>query len=112
MRELRLEVDALLAEGRIETAERRMEETRLQLEEAGVYIRRVNQAYFAWLGTYAARADSVDPLGSQLRELRERRGSVARFLTTVREARSRTDVSRLLERAEQGAPPSASPQAD
>ncbi len=96
LRDLRLEVEALLADGRIDEAERRMEETRLELESAGVFIRRINQAYFAWFGTYAARADSVDPLGPQLFELRERAGTLARFLKLVRGVSSRAGVERLL----------------
>ena len=97
LRELRLEVEGLLAEGLVGQAERRMEAVRLELAAAGVRIRRINQAYFAWYGTYAARADSVDPLGSQLRELRERAGSLARFLALVRDVTSREDVARLLD---------------
>lgn len=96
MRDLRVEVDGLLAAGRIEDAERRMEEVRLQLNAAGYQIRRINQAYFAWYGTYAARGDSVDPLGGQLRQLRERSGSLANFLATVRDATTRDDVATLL----------------
>ena len=97
LRELRLEVDALLAEGKVEEAERRMEEVRLLLADHGVSIRRINQAYFAWYGTYAARADAVDPLGNQLRELRERAGSLARFLELVRSVTTRAEVEALLE---------------
>ena len=102
LRELRLEVDALLEEGRVGQAERRMEEVRLMLADHGVSIRRINQAYFAWYGTYAARADAVDPLGEQLRELRERAGSLARFLELVRGITTRAEVEALLE-AEDGA---------
>ena len=96
LRELRLEVDALLAAGEVEQAERRMEEARLELERSGIVIRRINQAYFAWIGSYAARPDAVDPLGGQLRELRRATGSLAGFLEAVRAARSRADVERLL----------------
>ncbi|MEZ4554000.1 MAG: hypothetical protein R3B59_08835 [Dehalococcoidia bacterium] len=96
MRDLRTEVDALLAAGRIEDAERRMDEVRVQLNDAGYPVRRINQAYFAWYGTYAARGDSVDPLGGQLRDLRQRSGSLARFLEAVRDATSRDDVAALL----------------
>ena len=96
LRELRLEVDALLEEGRVGQAERRMEEVRLMLADHGVSIRRINQAYFAWYGTYAARADAVDPLGEQLRELRERAGSLARFLELVRGITTRAEVEALL----------------
>lgn len=92
LRDLRLEVDALLAEGRIQDAERRMAEVRDDLEAAGFRIRRINQAYFAWYGTYAARPDATDPLGAYLREVRERTGSVDAFLATVRGWTSRADV--------------------
>lgn len=96
MRDLRVEVDALLAAGRVEDAERRMEEVRRFLAANGIHVRRLNQAYFAWYGTYAARGDSVDPLGGQLRTLREESGSVRRFLTLMRDATSRDDVATLL----------------
>lgn len=96
MRDLRIEVDGLLSAGRIEDAERRMEVVRQELAGGGIRIRRINQAYFAWYGTYAARPDSVDPLGSQLRTLRERAGSLRWFLVLVRGATSRDDIARLV----------------
>ena len=102
LRELRIEVDALLADGKIAEAERRMEEVRLFLEDNGVFIRRINQAHFAWFGSYAARDDAIDPLGPQLRELRDRAGSLARFLELVREATSRGEVEELLEDVRSG----------
>lgn len=92
LRALRLEVDALLAEGRIEEAEVRMDEVRDELEAAGYYLRKINQAYFAWYGTYAARPDAVDPLGGYLREVRARMGSPAAYLETIRGWTSRADV--------------------
>lgn len=95
LRALRLEVDELLAAGRIDDAERRMEAVRLQLGEAGYSHRRINQAYFAWYGTYAARSDSVDPLGAQVRTIRERAGSLERFLELIRGTTTREDVARL-----------------
>jgi hypothetical protein len=97
LRELRIEVDGLLAAGRIDEAERRMEAVREELANSNASIRprRINQAYFAWYGTYAARPDSVDPLGSQIRTVRERAGSLARFIEQVRDVRTRADVARL-----------------
>lgn len=92
LRALRLEVDALLAAGRIEEAEARMDEVRDELEAAGYYLRKINQAYFAWYGTYAARPDAVDPLGGYLREVRARTGSPAAYLETIRGWTSRADV--------------------
>jgi hypothetical protein len=97
LRALRIEVDALLEQGRIDEAEQRMEQARLELAARGVNIRRLNQAYFAWTGTYAARGDSIDVLGGQLREMRQRAGSLRRFLEVVRSVTSRADVARILD---------------
>lgn len=98
LRDLRLEVDRLLEDGRIAEAEARMAQVRQELAGGGVTIRKVNQAYFAWYGTYAARPDATDPVGAQLRELRQRTGSVAAFLETVRGLTSRAEVKAALER--------------
>jgi hypothetical protein len=97
LRDLRVEVDGLLAAGRIVEAEQRMQAAREELVRlnASIRPRRLNQAYFAWYGTYAARPDSVDPLGAQIRTVRERAGSLARFVEQVRDVRSRADVARL-----------------
>lgn len=98
LRALRLEVDALLAAGRVEEAEARMEQTRGDLALRGTSIRVLNQAFFAWYGTYAARPDSVDPLGAQLREVRERAGDLPTFVREVRMVTSRAQVELLLAR--------------
>ena len=98
LRDLRREVDALLTAGKIEEAEARMEAVRVQLNDSGYRIRRLNQAYFAWYGSYAARPDAVDPLGAQLREIRQRAGSLEAFLEVVRTTSSRADVVAALER--------------
>ena len=102
LRELHLAVDDLLARGRIAEAERLMEQTRDELAAAGIEIRRINQAYFAWFGTYAARADAIHPLGEELRALRARVGSLALFLSEVREVASRRGLRELA--AEWGLP--------
>ena len=97
LRALRLEVDALLLEGRVEQAERRMEEVRLELAERGINLRRLNQAYFAWTGTYAARGDSIDTLAGELREIRGLSQTLPRFIEAVRGATSRADIARVLD---------------
>ena len=96
LRDLRREVDGLLAQGRIADAETRMEMVRQQLVSDGFRIRRINQAYFAWYGAYTARPDSIDPLGGQVREIRRRTGSLAAFLEVVRGFTARADVERWL----------------
>lgn len=98
LRALRTEVDGLLAAGKVDEAETRMETVRGDLVLRGTSIRVINQAFFAWYGTYAARPDSVDPLGAQLREIRERSGSLPEFVRAIREVTSRGDIEGLLTR--------------
>ena len=83
MRETRQTAEGLLAEGRIEEAEDYMEERRLELLDHGYRIRKINQAYFAFYGSYATSAASVSPIEGQLRELRDRSDSLEDFLKTV-----------------------------
>lgn len=98
LRALRVEVDALLAAGKVDEAEMRMEAVRGDLVLRGTSLRVLNQAFFAWYGTYAARPDSVDPLGAQLREIRERAGSLPQFAREIRSATSRAEIEAVLAR--------------
>lgn len=98
MRTLRIQVEGLLAEGRVEEAERLMAEKRDEFEENGYYVRRINQAYFAYRGFYATGSGSVDPLGPNLQELYERSGSPGGFLRLVADVTTRAAVDALLER--------------
>ena len=71
MRATRLRVDDLLSAGRVGEAEEYMEERRLRFVRNGFPIRRLNQAYFAFHGTYAVSAASSSPIGGQLSRFRE-----------------------------------------
>ncbi len=98
MRETRIEAERLLSEGLIEEAEAYMEARRVHLnEEHGYAIRKINQAYFAFHGSYAdsPAGGSVSPIFGQLIEVRNQTGSVAEFLRAVREIRSPSDLERL-----------------
>jgi len=92
MRETRLKVDELLAVGKVEEAEAYMEERRKGLVEKGYYIRKLNQAYFAFYGSYATAPTSVSPIGGQLKEMRERSPTLAHFLRAVAQMRSYQDL--------------------
>ena len=92
MRATRLAVDTLLAGGYVREAEAFMEARRRLFVANGHSIRRLNQAYFAFHGSYATRAGAVDPIGPKLRMLRVRSGSLAEFL---RVAARITDVASL-----------------
>jgi hypothetical protein len=83
MRETRVTIDELLTEGRIEEAEHYMDERRQFLEDNGYYLRKLNQAYFAFHGSYADTPTSVSPIGDQLREMRERSPSVGDFIRSA-----------------------------
>ena len=96
MRALRLRVEELLAQGSVAEAERLMEEKRVEFEANGVYIRRINQAFFAFFGSYADTASSIDPIGPKLQRLRDRAGSVAEFVRLTRGLTSEADLDRLL----------------
>ncbi len=92
MREIRKTVDMYLAQGQIEQAEEFMEQKRQYLTSMGYYIRKLNQAYFAFHGTYADSPTSISPIGLELKELREQSASLKNFLSTVAAMTSRQDL--------------------
>lgn len=93
MREIRRAVDKHLAQGEITQAEEFMEQKGQYLVSMGYQIRKLNQAYFAFHGTYADRPTSVSPIGVELRKLREQSGSLKDFLNTVAAMTSRQELS-------------------
>jgi hypothetical protein len=99
MRRIRTRVDRLLAEGKIEEAEAYMETERLKLVEQGHHLRKLNQAYFAFHGSYAFGPDSIDPTGLQLRKLRTASTSLKDFLDRVGWLNSYEDFQAWLQAA-------------
>ena len=83
MRKTRLRVDELLDDGKIEEAEAYMEERRMVFVDNGISIRKLNQAFFAFHGTYAEGPTSVSPIGDQLNQLRELVPDLKTFVTTM-----------------------------
>jgi hypothetical protein len=96
MHALRLRVEELLTQGKVEDAERLMAQKRDDFEKHGYYIRRINQAYFAFYGSYANTPGSIDPIGPKLQRLRDRAGSVTEFVRLARGLTSEADLDRLL----------------
>jgi hypothetical protein len=95
MRSTRLEVERLLAIGAIDEAEQYMERRRLQLDAMGYRIRRLNQAYFAFHGSYAESVAGDDRVGSLVRRLRDASPGLADFLTRVSNVQSVDDLRRM-----------------
>ena len=83
MRETRLRAEELLSLGKTEEAEAYMEERRQFLAANGRPIRKINQAFFAFHGSYAASPASISPIYGQLKELRRRSDSLEEFLKLV-----------------------------
>ena len=97
MRETRLRVDELLAGGKVDEAEAYMEERRLLFVENGYPIRRLNQAYFAFHGTYAENAASSSPIAGQLHRFRELSPDLQTFVLRMADVSS---YPQFLERLE------------
>ena len=96
MRESRIRVDELLAQGEIEAAERYLEERQAFFLENGFYFRRLNQAFFAFHGTYADDPAVVSPIGDQMAELRALSNTVKEFIETVSRIGSYGELLELL----------------
>ncbi|MDP7534998.1 MAG: hypothetical protein QGI88_14660 [SAR202 cluster bacterium] len=84
MRETRQRTDQLLADGDIAEAEAYMERQRQVFVANGHPIRKINQAYFAFNGTYAESAGSASPIGGQLRRFRESVADIGEFVERIR----------------------------
>lgn len=99
MHATRVRVDALLAAGKIEEAEAYMESQRLMFWDHGYVIRKLNQAYFAFYGSYADTPigpAGADPVGAAVRELRARSASLSEFVTRMASLTSFADLQALL----------------
>lgn len=86
MHTTRLKVDELLAQGKIDEAEKYMETRRQFFWDNGYQIRRLNQAYFAFHGAYAdtpVGAFGSDPVGPAVRALRAESPTLADFLNRI-----------------------------
>ncbi|MDP2931049.1 MAG: hypothetical protein Q8O05_00955, partial [Chloroflexota bacterium] len=102
MRDIRRAVDQYLAKGDIDQAEAFMEQQRQFLASKGYYIRKLNQAYFAFHGTYADSPTSISPIGVELRELRRKSVSLKDFLDTAAVMTSRQDLQLILQKGSTG----------
>ena len=96
MRKTRLRVDELLSEGKIEEAEQYMKERWWFFVLRGYALRKLNQAYFAFRGSYAEGAASVSLVGDQLKELRSLLPSVGAFVNTISKVSSYENLVDLL----------------
>lgn len=93
----RVRAEELLAMGDIEGAEAYMEERRLIFLQNRYGIRKLNQAYFAFYGAYAAvpGATGSDPTGPMLRDIQAHTSSPREFMETIAPIASFADLERI-----------------
>jgi len=99
MRETRINVDKLLTEGKIDEAEAYMERRRVTFVEHGYAIRKLNQAYFAFHGAYAAQpgAAGEDPIGPAVRDLFAHSPNLRAFVGQIAGVTTLNDLEMVLE---------------
>ena len=83
MAHIRRQVDHLLAQGLVEQAEVFMEEKRLYLLDQGYPIRKLNQAYFAFHGTYTDQPFAINDTFERLLKLRKVYPTLRAFIRSV-----------------------------
>ena len=105
MHKLRTQVDTLLAYGKVDDAETLMEERRQFLADNGYYVRKINQAFFAFNGLYADTPASSSSIGPKMTQLRQLSPSVGEFLRAVSGITSEGELDSLLAQAGAITPP-------
>lgn len=93
----RHEADRLLEAGEIEEAEDYMESQRQIMVENGHNIRKINQAYFAFHGTYADSPSSTKPLARQIWELRQQTSDAGHLVKTLQTISNYEDFLELID---------------
>jgi hypothetical protein len=98
MRETRIRVDELLADGKIEEAEAYMEEQRQMFVAEGYVLRKLNQAYFAFHGSYADApgAAGKDPIGPTVLKFRAHSPDLYAFVSEIAHVTTLAELEVLL----------------
>ncbi|MEA4813017.1 MAG: hypothetical protein VB108_10690 [Anaerolineaceae bacterium] len=101
MHATRVKVDALLAEGKVDEAETYMEERRLFFWQKGYLLRKINQAYFAFYGSYndipGGGASGNDPVGPAVQQYRKQFSAFHDFLVSISSVKSFDDLKARLQ---------------
>ena len=98
MHDLRLKVDQLLGAGKVSEAEQAMDATQKDLAAHGIYVRKINQAYFAFYGTYATSPQSSNPIGPKVEQVWSLTQNVGLFLANMRDVTSVADLDSVIAR--------------
>lgn len=98
MSETRRIADYYLSQGKIVEAEYYMEKRRMYFIAHGYYIRKLNQAYFAFHGIYGESPASVSPIYHDLRQLRAESPTLNYFVSRVEKMTSYAELLSALEK--------------
>lgn len=96
MRETRVQLDSLLRAGKLAEADAYLQARRLDFLAAGWQIRKLNQAYFAFFGSYGDAAAGTSPIPRQLAWLRADSATPGEFLQRVGRLTSAADLARAV----------------
>ena len=96
MRATRVQAEELLKAGKVDEAEQYMEQRRLVFVQQGYLLRKLNQAYFAFHGSYADSPGSVSPIAGYLKTVRSKAGSLGAFVNQIRTLGSYDQLLALL----------------
>ncbi|MBI3968223.1 MAG: hypothetical protein HY329_21510 [Chloroflexi bacterium] len=97
LRRVRQRVDELIERGEVGAAEEYMRSERDRLESEGLYLRRLNQAFFAFYGNYAeGPGGGPDPVVSDVKTLRRRAASLVAFVEQISGLSSYQELRELL----------------
>jgi hypothetical protein len=72
-----------------------MDEQRDYLQTQGYDIRKLNQAYFAFYGTYADTPAYNNPIGTTIQNIRDNSNSLKNFLNTMANVTSVKGLNKL-----------------
>ncbi len=97
MSETRKIADYYLSQGKIVEAEYYMEKRRMYFIAHGYYIRKLNQAYFAFHGIYGDSPASVSPIYHDLQQLRAESPTLNNFVSRVEKMTSYAELLSALE---------------
>ena len=96
MKKLRNNVDELLSEGKINDAEKLMNESTLILNNNGIKIRKINQAWFAFNGTYGDSPSSISNYNNELTDLIDSYDNLKDAIDVIKNIRSLDEYKNMI----------------
>ena len=96
MKNLRLDVDSLLLEKKILEAEKLMEDSTLILNNNGFKIRKINQAWFAFNGTYGDSPSSISNIDVELLKFIDNQTTIKTAIDELKNINSVNDYNILI----------------